>query len=543
MKKHIPALIIILLFALVGMKALFHPGLFTAHDIWHQVARLYHYHQAVQDGQFPPYWIANLANGFGYPLFFFSYHLPWILALPLLGIGLSIPLTIKTLFIISYFFSGIVMYFFSFDLFKNKWAALTSTILYLWAPFHFVTILVSAAMGTAFVFTLFPLLLWGLYKITHYKSPLGTIFTSLGLAGIILSHLMTTIFLIPLLSLWIFWLLKDQKNKKNFLKKIIYAGLLGIGLAAFYFLPAIFYSRLTQVSSGAFASLYEKQFVNLTQLIYSKWGYGIADTAKEMNISFQIGIAQWIGVILTFVLIIMKKQRKNNFLGITLMTTFLISIFAMTDISRSVWVIISKIITLDYPTTFLLPATITGSLLAGFVVSQVKTISPFASVLFIIIAIYTNRNHLRVNMYTNIPVSLYVASETTTNSYHEYLPKTADLGLFSEKIIRVLPQNSAIENFKQNSKELSLKISLTREDNITLGHFSFPGLNLYVDEIKTIYDSEERGRIKFPLTAGNYFIQLKFEDTPLIKISKLVTIGSLLYLLFLAFKNIYGKKS
>lgn len=98
LKKYWIDLLIILTFALIGMKALFHPGLFTAHDIWHQVARIYYYFQAVSDGQIPPYWISTLASGLGYPLFFFSYHLPWIISLPFLKVGFDIPSSLKILF-------------------------------------------------------------------------------------------------------------------------------------------------------------------------------------------------------------------------------------------------------------------------------------------------------------------------------------------------------------------------------------------------------------------------------------------------------------
>jgi len=45
-RRNILPLIFITGVGLVGVKALFHPGLFSAFDIWHQVARLYHYQQA-----------------------------------------------------------------------------------------------------------------------------------------------------------------------------------------------------------------------------------------------------------------------------------------------------------------------------------------------------------------------------------------------------------------------------------------------------------------------------------------------------------------
>ncbi len=109
-------LIIVAAFSILGMKALIHPGLFTAHDIWHQVVRLYYYYQGISDGQIPPVWIGQLANSFGYPLFLFSYHLPWIIGIPFLEIGFDIPNTLKILFFLSFLTSGFSMYFFAKNL-------------------------------------------------------------------------------------------------------------------------------------------------------------------------------------------------------------------------------------------------------------------------------------------------------------------------------------------------------------------------------------------------------------------------------------------
>lgn len=544
MKKHFPFLLAIFLFSLFGMKALLHSGLFTAHDIWHQVARLYHYYQGLTDGQIPPYWIATLANGFGYPLFFFSYHLPWILGAPFLLSGIDIPTTLKILFLSSYLFSGIFMYLFAFDLFQNRFAALVSALLYQWAPYHFLTILVSAAMGVSFVFTFAPLILWGIYKTSRHKSWLGIVFIGIGFSGSILSHLMTTISLIPLIGLFTLWVLSEKSTKVGiaFLKKTLYGILLGIGLSAFYLIPAIHYSQFTQVATGVFASLYQKHFVNLTQLIYSKWGYGLADTAKEMQISFQIGIAQWFAVVISALLIVFWKNLQNQkFLHITLIASFLLSIIAMIDLSRPLWDLISQFVTLDYPTIFLLPAVLSGSLLAGFVVAYTKQFHILIAFFFIAIALYTNRNHLAVNMYTNIPVSLYVASEITTNSYHEYLPSTADVKLFDEPLTSIVLPNTIIPtDITKNTKELSFSISVPHKTEITINHFSFAGIKLYVDNLLQAFKTDDRGRMVFNSEQGEHRVSVRFEETPLIKIAKFITIVSLLYL-FLLLTKIHAK--
>ena len=515
MKKHLPFILIVILFSILGMKALTHPGLFTAHDIWHQVARLYHYHQAILAGQFPPYWISNLSNGFGYPLFFFSYHLPWIISVPFLSFGFEIPTTIKSLFFISYVFSGIAMYSLAHELLKNKWAALVSAIVYLWAPYHFLVILVSAAMGTAFVFLFLPLILLGIHK-------QNILLIASGMAGSILSHLMTTMSLLPMITIFTIWTL--SRNPKSLIK-ILIGFLLGMGLSAFYLIPAVYYSHLTQVSTGAFSDIYKKHFVSFSQLVYSRWGYGIADTAKEMNISFQVGIVQWVAFMVAAIFVIISvvpalakgwsasggKAGIHRIPVLAILLSFLVSVFLMLDLSRPLWDFASQFVTLDYPTMFLLPATFSGSLAAGYFIHTLKSkLRILASLTLIAIAIYTNRNHLRVNEYTYIPVKDYIASEMTTNSFNEYLPKTADAKLLSEPV----PPS--------------------------IHHFSFPGVNLYIDGKNIKYDTDDRGRVIIPNNVENSkqtTVKIKFEDTILIKISKSITIASIIISGFLLWQK------
>ncbi len=107
-------------------------------------------------------------------------------------------------------------------------------------------------------------------------------------------------------------------------------------------------------------------------------------------------------------------------------------------------------------------------------------------------------------MYTNYPVSLYVESEITTTSFHEYLPKWADIELLSEE----------------------------KDKEVSVHQFAFPGQTLYVDGVKTNYKTDERGLIKFSATGGKHDILVRFEETNLIKISKIVSLLSILALMF-----------
>lgn len=511
------------------------------------------------DGQIPPYWIGNLANGYGYPLFFFSYHLPWILGLPFLGLGISIPETLKILFVFSYILSGLSMYLLVEGIFKNKMSALLSAIIYLWAPYRFLTILVGAAMGTAFVFTFLPILLLGIYKSCNDKKPnKGIILTAIGLSGIILSHFLSFIAVIPLSILFALWSLKLSKNKKpvivNF-KNLLFGSILGLGISGFYLLPAFYYSKFTQAAAGVFSTLYQNEFVNLGQVIYSKWGYGLNKiSAKAGAVPYQLGAAQWLSAAAGTTLVLLSllartlKVKTQVFssqrfisLGIILLCLFVLSIFLMLEYSQLLWDFVVKFVVLDSPTIFLFPTTFASAFLSGVVfISVRKPINILFFIFIVSLALYANRNHLRVNTYTNIPLELYIASEITTNSFHEYLPKTADIKIFIEENQLILPKDSKIINFSQNTTTLSISVLFPEEKDATIRHLSFPGINLYLDGQKKEVNTDQLGRIKLTVPRGIHTIKAKFEETPLIRVSKLITIASI-FILFFIVKKAYAK--
>lgn len=539
------ALSVILLFSLFGMKALFHAGLFTAHDIWHQVVRFYYYFQAVNDGQFPPYWIGQLANDFGYPLFLFSYHLPWIIGVSLLKSGLDLPTVIKTLFFLSYLTSGIFMYFFINNLLKNKLSALLSSILYLWLPYHFLIIFVGASMGITFVFVFLPLIFLGMH-LTREGSKFGILILALGLSGIILSHIMHLVFLFPTLVIFFLWEFISSKDRYNFLKNTCFGVALGILISSFYLIPATYYSKSTRVQQETgFSELYKRNFINFNQLVYSKWGYGpIINNAKDGENSFQLGFAQWISILCLCFLISFKKISKNyRSLGISLLIAFAISVFLMLDWSKPIWKITLKYTTVDFPFRLLLPATFIASIGAGIVLLNIaKRWRNLFFVALVFIAIYTNRNHLNVNQYTNFPISSYLSleSEVTTNTFNEYLPIQAEAKLLNKPWQEIVGENVSSSQVIKSTNQLSFNVSVTQEGTASAGQFYFPGQTLYVDGKKLEYNIDKEGRIRFNIQPGKHRVEIKYEDTLLVKIAKGLSIIGILGAIYI---GLFPKKS
>lgn len=526
------------------MKALFHTGLFTAHDIWHQVVRLYYYNQALSDGQFPPFWIGQLANNFGYPLFLFSYHLPWLLGSAFMKIGLDIQTAIKSLFFLSFVSSGITMYFFVSNLLKNRFSGLLSAILYLWLPYHFLIILVSASMGIAFVFTFLPLLFLGINLIRE-KSGFGVPVFALGLSGLILSHIMHLIFIAPIILIFLIWEFKSSNERIKFLKNMALGIMLGLLISSFYLIPAAYYNQFTRVhKESGLSELYKRNFINFDQLLYSKWGFSpIVNNAKNGEVSFQLGIAQWISILTLAILLLIRKLKKNyQELGLFLLLAFIISIFLTLDFSKTFWALFINIASLDFPFRFILPATFTASTAAGLIlVSTEKKLAIFLFLFLTFVALYTNRNHINVNQYTNFPISTYLDLETerTTNTFNEYLPLGADDKLLNEPWNEVRGENLSFSGTKSTTNLLFFNVSALKKQTVSVGQFYFPGQTVYLDKKPIPSNTDKEGRISFTISQGIHAVEVKYQETFLIKISKYLTIGGI----FLTFLLLIKKKS
>jgi hypothetical protein len=356
---HLIPFFLLFLFSIIALFALFQPGLWTAHDIWHQVARLYWYRDATLHGQFPPFFIPQLANGYGYPLFVFSYHFPWLLSLPFLFLHVPFDIILKGLFFTSFFVSGIGMYLFLFSITKQRLSSFVGAFFYLWAPQHFVTIFVSAALGVSFLWAGIPFIFLGMFLI-YRNHTLGKFLFPLSITMCLLSHFMTLVFFTPFLLGFFLILFYRHMQRFSFLRDLFLFGLLGIGISAFSFLPTLYYSHSIL---GFPAGLYETGLLSFRQILYSPWGYGIIQHSAflESPFSFQLGIAHWVGILFSFLTFLFILFRNRSFIhpllyGFSFLSVAFCVFLSITQ-SFFIWKWFISFLPLDYPFRFLIPLT------------------------------------------------------------------------------------------------------------------------------------------------------------------------------------------
>lgn len=206
---------IILFVSIFILRNSFTTGMYPTHDGNIHMIRSLHFIDELKRGQVPVRMVPSQAYSFGYLVFLYFYPLPYYLAAIFQTAGWSTVDSWRLMQLLVTFLSLWTFY---------RWlrctmrpaAALTGMILYALIPYRFVTLFVTGQIGGYLAFLFAPLIGLGLQKLLASKQTVvGGILLALGMAGMILSHLLSVIiFFIPLSAYagWLLW--KDFSWKK-----------------------------------------------------------------------------------------------------------------------------------------------------------------------------------------------------------------------------------------------------------------------------------------------------------------------------------------
>src|SRR3989344_6348587 len=164
MKTNLVLILLVLFFSILISLPLLKSGLYDMHDD-QQVARLYLFDKSLRDGQLPVRWVDELGFGFGYPLFVFYPPFVYMLGeiFHLLGFGFID--SVKIVFFLGIFGSGLAMYIFARELF-GKLPGAVSALFYMFVPYRALDIYIRGALAESFSFVWLPLILWSFWKLT-----------------------------------------------------------------------------------------------------------------------------------------------------------------------------------------------------------------------------------------------------------------------------------------------------------------------------------------------------------------------------------------
>ncbi len=523
-------------------------GIPPTHDGEYHVMRFEQFFKSINEGTLYPRWAQDFNNGYGIPLFNYVYPLPNYVASFTHLLGFSFIDSLKLNMILATIVGSIFFYLWT-KKFWGEWGAVVSAVFYAYSPYHLLDIYVRGSVGEVWSLGLAPMLLWGYQSYFDSKKIKYFVFSSCSIALIVLAHnILAVVFFTFFLSYAFFLSFAKKQDARNKLKEFssaIFISVLGTGLSAIFWLPAILetkYVRGLQIFDPT------QHFPVVYKLIYSSWGYGFSGVNVPDQMSFQIGIANILVVMICLLIFIFKK--RNNMIGYFLFI-FIFAVFLITPFSEFTWKNVPFIPYVQFPWRLLSVVILTSSFLAGFIVSQnlIKNekVRIIISILLIVLSIGFSLDYIKAPFHHLRDDQYYLKRENFTNGTNSpgnvfnTLNFNAKLTPAKERVkadgFKISPISSSV-----TKEKFILKGDRDGEILINIAHF--PGWTVKIDGVPVPLTVTKEGIFKARVPEGEHIIEVVLKSTRLQTISLVMTVFSalILFCLFMWDKYIKIKK-
>ena len=560
MKKKIRSLfpfILLLLISVLPLVPFFQKGLLVTHDGKDHVVRIASFYASLLEGNIIPRWSGNLNWGYGHPILMFLYPMTSYTASLFHYLGLSFIDSTKAVFIVAYIASLFTMYLWMQSVWGKR-VGLLGAILYGFAPYRFVDLYVRGAIGEHMAFVFPPLILYFLYIISE-RTPIQTRYDrlmyyfqcvglSVSFACFVLSHNAISLMFLPVIGWYmIFLFLSGRRWSFAFVSSIFL--LLGFGLSAFFWIPALIEGKYTLryiLTSGEPMN----RFVPFQWFFYSPWSYGGTALLTKF-----LGFIHWFGVFVSGIVIWKSKDTKKRILLIFSFIMLIAALFIMTSASKFIWMNVKILQNFQFPWRFLSLTTFITAVIGGVSITFfIEMISVYISqrmdvlqrkekliknIFFISFCLIS----IGVTFHMWKPRDILVTDESI---YTGIYPGTTDTGesspIWSIRFMEHTPANpievaegeATIIQGNRTSTVHEYKIHAKQRSRIVENTLYFPGWKIFVDGFTAgiqFQDPTYRGLMTFRIDEGEHTVRVVFTDTKLRMWSNMISLMSLITIL------------
>lgn len=536
-------IVLVFIFSFISVAPLVtNKGFPPSHDGEYHIVRFYEFDKTLRDGNFFPRWAPDFNQGFGIPLFNYVYPLPNYIASFFHFFGISFIDSFK----LSMFFASVIGGIFFYLWSKEFWGdlgGLVSSVFYTFSPYHFVDVYIRGSIGEVWSLALFPIFLWSI-TIAFKKEKKCFIFLSaIFLALIVLSHNILATMFFPFALSYMILLLYFVKNKRFYIKQIMFIIFLSLSLSSIFWLPALAETKFTE---GLRIFKIEETFPEFYQYFFPSWGSGFADSPLGIQMSFQIGIANLLVVFVSFIIFFsyLKKKNEDKTIAGFFLLWFIFILYLMNKSSLFIWEKMPLMNYFQFPWRFLSIEILITSFLAGYILKIIPSkLLAFIMVIFVFLlgigyakpAYFHNRQD---NYY--ITRSNFIDGTNSPANFFNTIWMNRDFEKQKQKInlnncdgfLKINQINSTVYNFV---------ISLKKDCKIKINTAYFPGWTSYIDGQYLKTEPDENGLITFPIKRGNHLVEVKFLDTFVRKLALFWSLSALILLLVLFIKSCYVK--
>jgi protein-S-isoprenylcysteine O-methyltransferase Ste14 len=530
----------------------------------------------------PGRWLHGFSHGWGYPLFYYTGPLPYLFGSLLVLLGFEPHSALNVCWIAAYVLTGIAM-FWAMRPYLGRWGAMLAACCYLLAPYHLVDTFIRTNLveTTAFIFP--PLILRALLdaRVAPVKS---IIIGALAVMLIPLTHMLSTYLIgfgLAVFCVTYLFLLPGRKEKIHFLSSATAMAVIGLGLSAFFWLPAIVdisaVKGFTAMTDGFYT--YNKHFVYFGQLFSSYWGYGGSDPGPGDGMSFSLGLsiaavaymALAIGVYLvirsfSFRASPEEKDKETaaadfNLPRFVIATGITATVMAFLTLnwSSGLWAFIPKIEVVQFPWRFLLPAVVFLAVSAGALPRllvnrgvKLRWLEPASAVVLCLLVVTLHWDFAKVGNYASVdreklPLATQIQSGVVTTNQLEFMPSTVRTFPYYESRRSILAKFYD-ENMTENKRILKesiesgiARITLTpgNAGTVILNQHWHPAWRASVDgeSVETYaFMAHPFAPVAVDIPAGAYDIEFRYGYTAggyfALSLSAILLFSALGYLLY-----------
>ncbi len=503
--------------------------MFFLHDFTH-AARIAEMSLALGEGDFPVQWSKNFGYGYGMPLFLFYGPLAYYVGAILYGVSGSIVWSTLILFVLA---NGITLAgsYLLGKAMSGRLGGLLFSILVTLAPYRAVNLFLRGALNEAWAMAFLTWLLFGWWLLMK-KHRFGWILITLSTAAILLTHNLSAIYFLPFGVVsgvaFFVWQHSTTRVIPKQLFQLMLRGLassvLGVGLSAFYVIPALLQKSLTrldqQVLTGYFD--YHNHFLYLRQFFLDKWRYGGSEWGPNDGISFFLGYGVLLGLLLAVLLLFKMNHAAGAkhkrlviiFFGFLLILTMLFT----TQKTLWFWENLSFLPYLQFPWRLLSLIGAIASLIIGLVSSEIFPHRKLVLGALIMLTMATSFRYFAPAFYYGKTSGPYYADadriqKEMSGILPDYLPQNFNTEIAPYE--NLVTDSDVIQSsiLKDAASEKLVSIEAKEDTLLTISIANFLGWQAYINGMPVDTIASDDGLMQVPIPEGKQLLSLKFEST------------------------------
>jgi hypothetical protein len=463
----------------------------------------------------------------------FEFYPPLVsyLGLAFYGIGFGFIQAAKASLTLSILLGGLGVYVFARDLFGSRAAAWLSAVAYLSAPYLMTDVYERGAAAETLALAILPWLFWSLRSLL-YRQTRWHWWLSAGLvAGMMLAHNGTALFFVPaacayvaLLALW------DRQWRA--LATVVLAVVLGLGLSAFYWLPAVAeikFTRAEQYMLGAKTDV-TQNLLAWRDLIQPTWVFAyVGETRFHFaRLLALLGLAGLLALPL-------QKPGLRSEVGL-LALCWLVVMLLQLESALYFWQHMPLVRFIQFAWRLYGLASFCVALLAGSLVAWPQRFAPMRWPLAVTIGLFcigVSIPNLRPDLlplWEDIDeaginkLDLFERGRKGYALFSDYSPidmQTTSGGLTMPRPDGVAPTPPlsaapSVRVIAENPVLMRFAVAAPAPFPLRVQRIFFPGWQVYVDGQKVeTYASGQLGLVSADLPAGTYEVAVQFDQTPI----------------------------